>query len=167
MSIPARPGATPAPTLASLTDEPCPHFGLDVPFIRELGLIAVAIEEDRVVGRMPYDRRLTNSRGEFHGGALMSALDFILSVSARRHDPLNLGVVTIEMSTHFIATARSDLTIDSRLIRRGARIVFCEGSVIDEKGELLCLARGAFKLVPRHRGEAGTAATARPQAEGS
>ena len=162
MSIPASPGASPAPTLASLIAEPHPHFGLDIPFMRELGLVAVAMEEDRVVGRMPYDRRLTNSRGDFHGGALMGALDFILSVSARRHDLLNLGIITIEMSTHFIASARSDLTIDSRLIRRGARIAFCEGSVTSEEGEVLCLARGAFKLVPRHRGAPGAAATGRP-----
>lgn len=160
MSSPASPGAKPdpsrqAPTPASLIEEPNPHFGLNIPFMRELGFISVAVEEDRVVGRMPYDKRLTNSRGDFHGGALMGALDFVLSVSARRHDLLNFGVITIDMSTHFIASARSDLTIESRLIRRGARIAFCEGAVLGDQGDVLCLARGAFKLVPRHRGEAG------------
>ncbi len=147
---PAAPGgALPG---AELTQEPRPFFGLDIPFMRELGLVPVSMDAERVVARMPYDRRLTNSRGDYHGGALMGALDFILSVSARAHDPLNFGVITIEMSTHFIATARDELTIDSRLIRRGARIAFCEGSVLDANGEVLALARGAFKLVPLNRG---------------
>lgn len=126
-----------------------PHFGLDIPFMHELGLVPVSKDGGRVLARLPYDRRLTNSRGDFHGGALMSALDFILSVSARLHDPMNVGVITIEMSTHFIASARSEVTVESRLIRRGARIAFCEGSVNGADGEVLCLARGAFKLVPR------------------
>lgn len=126
-----------------------PHFGLDIPFMHELGLVPVSMDDERVLARLPYDRRLTNSRGDFHGGALMGALDFILSVSARLHDPLNVGIITIEMSTHFIASARTDVSVESRLIRRGARIAFCEGSVNGPDGEVLCLARGAFKLVPR------------------
>ena len=140
---------------AELTHEPTPFFGLDIPFMRELGLIPVSMDEQRVVARMPLERRLTNSRGDFHGGALMGALDFILSASARAHDPLNYGVITIEMSTHFVATARGEITIDSRLIRRGARIAFCEGSVIAAGGEVLALARGAFKLVPLNRDRGG------------
>lgn len=135
----------------ALTGEPSPHFGLDIPFMRELGLVAVSLQADRALARMPYDRRLTNSRGDFHGGALMGALDFMLSVAARLHDPLNIGVITIEMSTHFVASARTEVSVESRLIRRGARIAFCEGSVSDADGTVLCLARGAFKLVPRHR----------------
>jgi len=149
---------TAAPAAASRSS--APHFGLDIPFMHELGLIPVSMDAERVVARLPYDRRLTNSRGDFHGGALMGALDFILSVAARLHDPMNVGVITIEMSTHFVASARSDVTVESRLIRRGARIAFCEGSVNRADGEVLCLARGAFKLVPRdpsRKVEAGSA----------
>lgn len=147
-SKPARDAALPG---AELTHEPRPFFGLDIPYMRELGLVPLSMDTTRVVARMPHNRRLTNSRGDFHGGALMGALDFILSVSARAHDPLNFGVITIEMSTHFIATARTEVTIDSRLIRRGARIAFCEGAVTSADGEVLALARGAFKLVPLNR----------------
>ncbi len=140
---------TETPEADSLLAAPNPHFGLDIPFMHHLGLVPVSFEADRVIARLPRARYLENSRGDYHGGVLMSVLDFILSVSARSHDPLGTGVITIEMSTHFIAAARSELTIESRLIRRGARIAFCEGTITDAEGELVCLARAAFKLVPR------------------
>lgn len=139
------------PAPAALTSEPKPFFGLDIPFMRILGLVPLSIDGDTAVARMPYDPRLGNSRGDFHGGALMGALDFMLSVPARTHDLQGVGVVTVEMNTHFIASARSDVTVRSRLIRRGGRIAFCEGEVVDADGMVLCVGRGVFRMVARDR----------------
>ena len=60
---------------------------------------------------------------------------------------LGLGVITIEMNTHFLATATTDLLIEARILRGGARTVFCEGNVIDTAGNVVCTARAVFKLV--------------------
>lgn len=139
------------PVPAALTSEPKPFFGLDIPFMRILGLVPLSIDGDTAIARMPYDPRLGNSRGDFHGGALMGALDFMLSVPARAHDLQGVGVVTVEMNTHFIASARSDVTVRSRLIRRGGRIAFCEGEVVDADGMVLCVGRGVFRMVARDR----------------
>lgn len=56
------------------------------------------------------------------------------------------------MSTHFLAAARGELTLEARCIRRGARIAFCEGEVKDAAGNVVCVARAAFKLVPLSSG---------------
>jgi uncharacterized protein (TIGR00369 family) len=134
-----------------------PFFGIDVPFMRHIGLVAEHLEHDYAKTRLPLQAELVNSRGDVHGGTLMSALDFTMSAAARSHDPLGLGVITIDMSTHFLGAARGDLVLEGRTMRRGSRIVFCEGNVIDADGSIVCTARAAFKLVPRrHKAEAAS-----------
>ena len=85
------------------------YFGIDVPFMRHIGLTPVSLAPGLARTRLPLRPELANSRGHGHGGAMMSALDFTLSAAARSHDPLGLGVITIEMNTHFLATATTDL----------------------------------------------------------
>lgn len=136
------------------------YFGIDVPFMRHIGLEPEHQEPDYARTRLPLRPELVNSRGDVHGGTLMSALDFTLSAAARSHDPLGVGVITIDMTTHFLGTARTDLVFEARIMRRGSRIVFCEGSATDTEGTVVCSARAAFKLVPRkhkHEHEAGEA----------
>ena len=123
------------------------HFGLDVPFMNHIGLESISLEGDCCRTHLKLKRELVNSRGDIHGGALMSALDFTLSVVARAHDPLNVGVVTIEMTTHFYEPATSDIDVFATCKRRGKRIAFCEGEVKDDEGNVLAVARAVFKLV--------------------
>ncbi len=127
------------------------HFGIDVPFMRHIGLQSISLEGDCCRTRLSLKRDLVNSRGDIHGGALMSALDFTLSVVARAHDPSNVGAATIDMSTYFYAPAKSSINIIATCKRRGKSIAFCEGEVQDADGVVLAVARAAFKLVPRTR----------------
>lgn len=124
-------------------------FGIDVPFMEHIGLRALALDDGVCRTALAWRPALTNSRGDLHGGSLMSALDFTLSVAARAHDPARWGVVTIEMSTHFYDAARSDLTVTGRCARRGRSIAFCEGEAVDAGGTLVAVARASFKLVAR------------------
>ncbi|RDK09890.1 PaaI family thioesterase [Cupriavidus lacunae] len=129
-----------------------PYFGIDIPLMRYFGLQPVHIEEGLCRTRLPAHPSLVNSRGDVHGGTLMATLDFTLSGAARSHAPLETGVITIDMSTHFLAAARGELTLEARCLRRGARIAFCEGEVRDAAGTVVCVARAAFKLVPLSSG---------------
>lgn len=138
--------------LAIEADEVClSHFGLDVPFMNHIGLESISLEDDCCRTHLKLKRELVNSRGDIHGGAIMSALDFTLSVVARAHDPVNVGVVTIDMTTHFYEPAASDIDIFAICKRRGKRIAFCDGEVKDAYGNLLAAAKAVFKLVPRGR----------------
>lgn len=128
---------------------PLDHFGLDVPFMNHIGLESIRLHGDSCHTRLKLQRALVNSRGDIHGGALMSALDFSLGVVARAHDPLNVGAATIDMNTHFYEPAASDVEVFAICKRRGKRIAFCEGEVKDAEGNVLAVARAVFKLVPR------------------
>jgi len=124
-----------------------PYFGLEIPLMRHLGLQPVEMADDLCRTRLPASPVLTNSRGDVHGGTLMAVLDFTLSGAARSHAPLETGVITIDMSTHFLAAARGELFFEGRTMRRGAKIAFCEGEAKDAAGNVVCVARAAFKLV--------------------
>lgn len=116
--------------------------------MRYIGLRVDTLETDFARTRLKLTDDLVNSRGDAHGGTMMSALDFTLSAAARSHDPQAYGVATIEMSTHFLAPARTDLTFEARVLRRGRSIVFCEGSTLDVDGTVVCTARATFRLLP-------------------
>jgi uncharacterized protein (TIGR00369 family) len=124
------------------------YFGIDVPFMEHIGLMPVSLEDDCCVTRLAWQPHLVNSRGDMHGGSLMSAMDFTLSAAARAHDPLGLGAITVDMSAHFYEASRSALTIEGRCVRRGRSMAFCDGEVRDERGTVVAVARAVFKLVP-------------------
>lgn len=123
------------------------YFGIDVPFMRHIGLEAASMGTDQCFTRLPFDPKNVNSRGVLHGGVMLSALDFTLSAAARSHAPLEFAVVTIDLTTHFLREAKSALGIEGRCIRRGKSIAFCEGEVRNADGQVVTIARGVFKLI--------------------
>lgn len=131
------------------------YFGIDVPFMEHIGLEPLSLEDGCCRTLLPWQPALINSRGDVHGGTLMSAFDFTLSAAARSHQPLRYGAITIDMTTHFYEAARSDLTVIGRCTRRGKSMAFCEGEIVDEAGTVVAVARAVFKLVLRAQ-EPGT-----------
>ncbi|HEY9280355.1 MAG TPA: PaaI family thioesterase [Eoetvoesiella sp.] len=112
-----------------------------------IGLVPEIFQPDLIRTRLPYREDLRNSRGDIHGGTLMSALDFTLSAAARANDP-SKGMATIDMTTHFLAPARAAVIFEARCLRMGKSIAFCEGRALSEEGELLATATATFRVVP-------------------
>lgn len=132
-------------TTATTTD----YFGLTVPLMQMMGLIPETIGPGHARTRLPWREDLTNSRGDIHGGTLMSVLDFTLSAAARGHD-LTLGMATIDMTTSFMSPGNTDLVIEARCLRSGRSIAFCEGEIRDADNRLIAKASATFKAI-RHR----------------
>lgn len=55
------------------------YFGLTIPFMHFIGLVPESIAPAYARTSLPWRADLTNSRGDVHGGTLMSVLDFTLS----------------------------------------------------------------------------------------
>ena len=127
------------------------YFGLHIPFMASIGLVPEHLSIELARTRMPHRPDLVNSRGDVHGGALMSALDFTLSAAARAHEA-NTGMATIDMTTHFMAPARGTVIFEARCLRIGGSLAFCEGQARDEEGKLLATASATFKIVRRKPG---------------
>lgn len=124
-------------------------FGLPMEMVRTVGFKGEAIGGTRARVRMPHNKAFTNSRGDMHGGAIATLLDVGLSCAARAHDPLRYGVVTVDLTIHFIAPAAGDVICTSVCEKRGKSLSFVRGELRSEAGELLGMATGTFKLVER------------------
>lgn len=124
-------------------------FSLRMPMVQVFGLRGVRIGDDQATVLMPADPRFTNSRGDVHGGAYGVLMDSVLSCAARAHDPERYGVITVDMSLHFVASTRGDVVATARCERRGKSLCFVRGEAHDADGSLLVLATGTFKLVER------------------
>lgn len=136
-------------TMASQNDI-IDYFGINVPFMQFLGLQPDTLEEDYCRTTLTLQPDLTNSRGDMHGGTVMAVFDFTLSAAARSHAPHTCGVMTIEMSTHFMDAVCGDVVIEARCLRRGRSIAFCDGTIRQAGSErVLAVARATFKLIPR------------------
>ncbi|WP_399684468.1 PaaI family thioesterase [Xenophilus sp.] len=124
-------------------------FGLPMPMARAMALRGEAVGHDRARIRMLYQPEQTNSRGDVHGGAIASLLDCGLAAAVRSHDPAAFGVVTIDLTLHFVSAGGGDLIATARCERRGRSISFARGEVHTEDGTLVAMATGTFKLVAR------------------
>lgn len=123
------------------------YFGAQIPLMEFLGLVPEHIEANRARTRLPWRIELTNSRGDVHGGTLMSILDFTLGAAARGSLEPGTSMATIDMTTSFLVPATTDLIIEARCLKLGRSIAFCEGEIHDTKGQLVCKASGTFKVI--------------------
>jgi uncharacterized protein (TIGR00369 family) len=123
------------------------YFGAAIPLMEYLGLVPEHIEPGLARTRLPWRVQLTNSRGDVHGGTLMSVLDFTLSASARADLEAGVSMATIDMTTSFFAPANGELFIEARCLKRGRSIAFCEGEIRNASDELVCKASGTFRIV--------------------
>ncbi|RMX04281.1 PaaI family thioesterase [Corticibacter populi] len=124
-------------------------FQLPMPMAGSFDLRGLEIGGLQAKVLLPYDPAWTNSRGEVHGGALSMLFDCTLASACRAHEPGRFGVVTLDLTVHFLAPGRGDVIASATCERRGRAMCFARGEVHDESGQLLALATGTFKLVER------------------
>ena len=137
-------------------------FGIEIPFIQDLGIEFVSAEDGRAVLALDLAPRHLNSWSVAHGGVLMTLLDVTMAVAGRSLDPGAGAGVTVEMKTSFLqpANAGTRLTATAHAFHRSNSIVFCDGEVRDADVRLIAKALGTFKYLKR-RPEAGSAVPAR------
>jgi uncharacterized protein (TIGR00369 family) len=127
------------------------NFLATIPFVDLLGMELVACEGGQAEIALTLREELTNSWSVAHGGVTMTLLDVVMAHAARSPNqpghPESPGVVTIEMKTSFLRAGLGRLTARGRLLHRTASLAFTEGTVIDDKGELLAHASGTFKYM--------------------
>jgi uncharacterized protein (TIGR00369 family) len=138
-------------------------FAVDIPFVRLLGFDLQVFEQGHAVIEYDPQPDHRNAFGATHGGALMTLLDVTMA-SAARSVQLDCGLVTIEMKTSFMQTARGRLKGKGSLVHRSASLAFTQATVIDETGQVCAQAMATFKYVRpkvdgmRENGSAGVTA---------
>jgi uncharacterized protein (TIGR00369 family) len=124
-------------------------FPRPIPFVETQGFELWAFGDGKAELRLTVQPGQTNSHGMAHGGVQMTLLDVAMAHAARSthaegEDP---GVVTIEMKTSFLRSAKGLLTARGTLLHRTLNMAFTEGGIYDEAGHLCAHAKGTFKFV--------------------
>ena len=138
---------TDLPLFTETTD--AEFFGLPMAMARSVGFKGEAIGDTRCRVRLPHNQAFTNSRGDMHGGMIATLFDAGLSAACRAHDPRKFGVVTIDLTIHFMAPAPGDMICHAVCERRGKSMAFARGEIRNDAGDLLGMATGTFKLLER------------------
>ncbi|NCF79619.1 MAG: hotdog fold thioesterase [Alphaproteobacteria bacterium] len=81
-------------------------FSDSVNFPRHIGIELIAADKDRIEGRLPVTKDLTNHLPNVHGGAIMSLANPMGAIGAHLNMPEGAaGTTTIESKTNFIKPA--------------------------------------------------------------
>ena len=148
---------------ATWTEAPLPEVTLPAvpplsrsPFVAQMGCQLDRFEKGRAeLSLAVQDGVHTNLFGVAHGGVLMTLLDVAMAYAARslsnevedvgEGEPI--GVVTVDLSTQFLRPGEGHLQAVGEVVRRADRLAFCEGRVLNERGQVCAQATGTFKYM--------------------
>ena len=123
--------------------------GKPYPYQLLLGYDIAEWEEGRCLVTMPMRDVHTNRHGLPHGGVYATLLDtamgFAGSYSAPGED--KRFALTLSLTTNFLSRPKGQLLkAEARVTGGGRNTFFCEGSVVDETGELIASGIGTFRI---------------------
>jgi uncharacterized protein (TIGR00369 family) len=120
------------------------------PFFCQMGIRVVSKGDGRAVLEMPVRPDMYNGVGWLQGGLLVALADEAMALAIYTRLAEGEGIATISESTSFIRGTREGVVqAEGRVIRKGRRVVFCEGEVRDSTGEgnaLLSRTTAAFAV---------------------
>jgi uncharacterized protein (TIGR00369 family) len=119
------------------------------PWVLDLGLTAVDLDEGRAMLRLPWTDRLAREGGALSGQALMAAADTatVIAVSAARGS--FVPMTTVQQSTSFQrAVVGEDVLVEAVLTKLGRRMAFAEIAMTTaDSGELAARASTVYALL--------------------
>jgi uncharacterized protein (TIGR00369 family) len=118
-------------------------FGAEIPFASYCGIEPVDAPDGRTILRLVVRPEHTNNLGIVHGGVTCTLLDIAMGSAARR--VVAVPVLTLDLQASCVAPGRGVLLAEGRVVRAGRSLVFCEGEVRTEAGDLVAKGSGLFK----------------------
>lgn len=120
-------------------------------FGRTIGMTFELVEPGKVIYKMKVEPEILAQPIAAHGGAITALMDATLGVAALSlvcED--NQVVSTVELSTNFLKPALigDHLVGEAELIHRGKRLLYLEGKIKNQKGEVVAAGKGTFNAYP-------------------
>lgn len=117
------------------------------PFNTYLGVNLTRMAAGEAVATLELGPHHLNARGVVHGGVLSALLDTALGSAVVLAIPKESWCATTSLSVQYLEGARSGLlTCHGRVIRRGKRVAFASGEILDEGGRLVATAQGSWHI---------------------
>ena len=121
------------------------------PFDELLGIEMVSIGEGVAELEVELSPRHRNRRGVAHGGVVSALLDSSLGAAVVSTLAAQEWCGTLELSVQFRNPARhGPLRGSGRVERRGRRVAFASGEVVDARGRVVAAAHGVWTIWPQH-----------------
>jgi uncharacterized protein (TIGR00369 family) len=115
------------------------------PFLKNFGLELIESADGQAYFVQNDNPQLKNIYGVAHGGVIMTLFDAALASAALSKVGFSMGIVTLDMSIHFIGPGAGRLHVRGRSTGGGASVCFCEGEIHDDAGKLVAKALASFK----------------------
>jgi fumarylpyruvate hydrolase len=123
------------------------------PFNTFLGTQIALRKEGEVEATLVLGPHHLNRRGVVHGGVISALLDTALGGAVISAMPKEWWCATISLNVQFLeGVGEGRVTAVGRLRRRGQRVAFAEGEVLDDEGRVLATATGSWNLWTRNPG---------------
>lgn len=121
------------------------------PFDELMGMEFMVAADGAAEVRLEVTPGHRNGRGVAHGGVVASLLDSSLGAAVVSTLAPQEWCGTLELSIQFRNPARhGPLVGRGRVERRGRRIAFAAGEVIDARGKVVAAAHGVWTIWPGH-----------------
>jgi uncharacterized protein (TIGR00369 family) len=136
--------------------QPVDDLGPTAPFLAHCGIRRLERKDGTSRNEIVVTPALTNGAAAAHGGLIMTLLDSAMTGAARSLLTDDHAIMTIDMQVAFLAPGKGHLTGFGRVLRNGSSLVYCEGEVRDEAGQLVARATGMFRPRRPNREPAAT-----------
>jgi len=117
------------------------------PLLAFLGIEVDEIEADRAILRLAAKPELLQGAGVVAGGILATLLDETMAHAVLGGNPQGKRTATVDMSVSYLRPVHpnTDLVCEARVVKRGNRVIFAEGSALAEGHEV---ARATASFLP-------------------
>jgi len=123
-----------------------------VPTIADaIGLEVTKVEEGRVLGKMPVDKRTHQPYGLLHGGASVVLAETLGSVGSHYlvHEQ-GKAAVGVEVNANHLKSVRDGWVFgEANLIHRGGKMHVWSIEIRDEFEQLICISRLTVMIIPQ------------------
>ena len=116
--------------------EECQELLKQNPFANLLDMELLEVSEGFVKAKIPFQDKIQNIYGDFHGGALYSAADTLCGIAASSY---GYYVTTINGSIQYLKAGRNTeyVICEAKVIKPGRNISVVEFHIMDERDMLL------------------------------
>jgi uncharacterized domain 1 len=119
--------------------------------MEHLGIEFVEISEEKIVAKMPVDKRTFQPAGRLHGGASAALAESVGSAgSLTLIDNEKYSVLGIDLNaTHLAATHQTEVFGIGKIIYRGKTQHVWEIKIEDKTGKLISICRLTNRIIPK------------------
>ena len=117
---------------------------MSIPVVSTLGIEIESLTDERVVVRVPHDRKFDGVFDTFHGGMLMTIADTISCFLIIKKNGPDVRIATTDMNIRFLAPCMTDVTAEARFIKAGRTLNNIEVDLYDANGVKVAVAQVCY-----------------------